>query len=123
MPKPTKKAKVAVEVDVVSQDIVSAIYSKRAEAHALAEKLNAAKKEIEVQEAALLARIKGGAQVAPGAYIAGIESAPGRCAPKWKDEAILLAGIMGKTSSEYECSIKAKYPPKMVESLMITKIG
>lgn len=121
------KAKVAVPsvpaVEVVSQETVEKCYQARATVEELKAKLKAAEKEYEAQETALVAKLKKAAVVQPGAFVAAIDVSPGRCTPKWKDEAVLLAVANGLTPSEYEESIKKKYPPKSVESLMITKLG
>lgn len=118
-----KKAAPAPVVEVVSQDTISALYAKRAEAAELTTKLNALKKQLEAEEAILLAKLKGGTPVQPGVFVAAVDSHPGRCTPKWKDEAVLLAAAQGISPTAYEESVKAKYPAKMVEDLMITKLG
>lgn len=122
MARAAKKVKVVAPAVTVSQDEIAAINAKGLEVDALAKKLTALKKDLEEAEGALLAKIKDGATVEAGKFIAAIDKAPGRCNPKWKDEAILLAVQSGQAPGIYEEFVKTKYPPKLIESLVITKI-
>lgn len=110
-------------IEPVSQEIVAATYEKRAKLAALKAEASALEKAIDAEEAAILTKLKAGAAVQAGPYACGIEVAMGRCTPKWKDEATLLAVANGLTPSAYEATVKAKYPPKPVETLQITKLG
>lgn len=121
MARAAKKVK-AAPVVTVSQDEIAAINAKGLEVDALAKKLTALKKDLEEAEGNLLAKLQNGAHVEAGKFIAAIDKAPGRCNPKWKDEAILLAVQNGQSPGLYEETVKAKYPPKLIESLIITKI-
>lgn len=110
-------------IEPVSQEIVATCYDKRAKIAALRAEAAAIEKTLEIEEAAIMAKLKAGALVQAGSFACGIDVAPGACRPKWKDEAVLLAVASGLTPSAYEASVKTKYPPKSVETLQITKLG
>lgn len=61
------------------------------------------------------------AAVEEGPFKAALATEPGKCSPKWKEEAILLAVEAGKIPGQYELDVKKKYPPKDVTSLVISK--
>ena len=121
MAKAAKKV-VKSSVPVVTQSEVAIVEKVRAEAKKLSDQLKALNKVIEASEAGIMAKLVAGGEVESGDYVAVLDKSPGRVSVSWKSEAIELAVAAGQNAGVYEALVKAKNPPQMVTSLLITKV-
>lgn len=107
---------------VVTQNEISQVEKARAEAKKLSEQLKALNKVVEAGEAGIMAKLVAGAEVESGDFVAVLDKSPGRASVSWKNEAIELAVAQGQNAGVYEALVKAKNPPQIVTSLLITKV-
>lgn len=118
------KTPAAAPVPTISQAKIAALYAKMAEHEDAKAKARSLEKERESLEAEVLGLLKGNAAVEPGSFVASIARAPGRFSFSWKDGFLgLKAKYENKTPAVAEEEVRTANPPKMVESLQITKLG
>lgn len=112
---PVTKTGPPLVISTVSVLEVKALQVERRDLEGRLEKLKAQLKE---REAPIIAALEAGVPCGPGCPPCAVDREE-RVTPRWKDEALTLAGKLGLNVGVYEAEIRAMTTPTVIKKLVI----